>query len=87
LVVEEADEMAETLGRFRELAGPVSREPGDITLDEVSIYLADDIALPLQPLGIVFSGTKIELDTTRGIPLVMEGGCEVIQVWPKWPMP
>ena len=47
LLMEESDEMAETLGRFRELAGPVAREPGDIALYEVSIYLADGIALLL----------------------------------------
>jgi len=47
LLVEESDEMAETLGRFRELAGPVAREPGDIALYEVAIYLADGIALLL----------------------------------------
>jgi hypothetical protein len=81
--MEEADEMAESLGRFRELAGPVAREPGDIALEEGAIHLADAIALPLQPLGIVFSGTEIELDTTRCIPLVLEGGCKVIQVRPQ----
>src|SRR5262249_31451686 len=75
--------MAESLGRFRELAGPVAHEAGDIALEKDSSHLAGAIALRLQPLGIVFSSTEIELDTTRCIPLVMEGGCKVIQVRPQ----
>jgi hypothetical protein len=63
--------MAETLGRFREFAGAVPRQPGDIALDELFIDLADGIALALEPSSIVYSGTKIELDTARCISCVV----------------
>jgi hypothetical protein len=83
VLVEESDEMTEALGRFRELAGTVSREPGDIALHEVCIDLTDGIALSLQPLGKLLSGTKRTLDTTRGISFVVEGDCQVIEVPPQ----
>jgi hypothetical protein len=79
-LVEESDEMTEALGRFRELAGTVSRAPGDIALQEVFIYLTDGMALSLQPLGKLLSGTQITLDTTGGIAFVVEVGCQVIEV-------
>jgi hypothetical protein len=47
LLLQESDEMAEALGRFREFAGAVSCQPGDIALYEVFIDLADGIALSL----------------------------------------
>jgi hypothetical protein len=56
--------MAETLGGFRELTGAVSCKPGYIALGEVCIDLADGIALSWEPSRKVFSGPKVELDTT-----------------------
>ena len=56
-------------------------------MHEVFIDLTDGMALSLQPLGKLLSGTKITLDTTRGIALVVEGGCQVIEVQPQWPTP
>jgi hypothetical protein len=79
--------MTEALGRFRERAETVSREPGDIALHEVFIDLTDGMALSLQPLGKLLSGTQLPLETPRGIAFVVEGGCQVIEVQPQWPTP
>ena len=50
-----------------------------------SLFFAPLLREP--PLGKLLSGTKITLDTTRGIALVVEGGCQVTQVQPQWPTP
>ena len=50
--------MAEALGRFREVAGTVPREPGDIALQEGFVHLADGRPCPVQPSGKLLSGTK-----------------------------
>lgn len=43
--------MAEALGRFREVAGTVPSEPGDITLLDSVVHRAEGSALPVQPSG------------------------------------
>ena len=83
LSLEESDEMAEALGRFGEVAGTVSREPGDIALYDGVIHLAEGIALPVQPSSKLLTGAQKALDTDLGHTLVVEGGREVIQVWPQ----
>jgi hypothetical protein len=75
--------MAETLGRFGKIPAAVSGESGDITVDEVFIHLADGIALSVDPVGEFLSGTQKTLDTTQGIPFVVQGSSEGIERQPQ----
>jgi len=63
-LVEESDEIAQTLGCLWKVTGAVFWESGEITVYEVCIDLADGIALFVYPLGKLLSGTQKPLDTT-----------------------
>jgi hypothetical protein len=80
VLVEESDEGAQPLGRFGQVPGTVSREAGDIALYEVGIHRADGIALSVDPVGKLLSGTQKTLDTTRSIAFVVQRGREGIEV-------
>lgn len=45
--LQESEEMAQTLGRFREVPGTVPPEPSDIALEDSVLHLADGSALPV----------------------------------------
>lgn len=85
LSVQESQEMAEALGRLREVAGPVPREPGDIVLKDSLSHRADGRALLVQPSGKLITGAQRALAMTRCLPFVMEEGGEVLQVRPQGP--
>ena len=76
--LQESDEMAEALGRFREVTGTVSSEPGDIALQDGVVNRADGRALCVQPSGKLLTGAQRALDMTRCIPFVVEEGGEVV---------
>ena len=80
LLLEEPQEMVEAFGGFREVAGTVPLEPGNIALKDGGIQLADGIAVPVQPPAERITGAQIALDTARGISLLVEAGCQVVQV-------
>jgi hypothetical protein len=79
--LEESEEMAETLSCFREVAGTVPFEPGDIALQDSVVHLADGSAVSVQPASELLTGPQRALDMTRCIPFVVEEGGEVVQVW------
>jgi hypothetical protein len=81
--LEESDEMAETLGRFREVAGTVPSESGDIALQGHVVHRTEGSALPVQPAGKLITGTQNALDMTQGIPFLVEEGGEVVHIWPQ----
>jgi hypothetical protein len=73
--------MAEALGRFREVAGTVPAEPGDIALLDSVVHRAEGSALPVQPSGKLIPGTQRALDMTPCIPFLVEEGGEVVHIW------
>jgi hypothetical protein len=79
--LQESEEMAETLSRFREVTGTVPFEPGDIASQDSVVHCADGSAVSVQPSSKLLSGAQRALDMTRRIPFVVEEGGEVVQVW------
>lgn len=80
--LEDADEMAEALGRLWAVARTVPSEPGDIAVYHGGVPRADGNAVSVQPSGTLLTGTQGALEMTRCIPFVGEEGGEVVQVWP-----
>src|SRR5438128_11325839 len=75
--------MAEALGRFREVAGTVPSEPGDIALQDSVVHRAEGSALPVQPSGKLIPGAQRALDMTQCIPFLAEEGGEVVHIGPQ----
>ena len=74
LPLEEPQEMVKAFGGFREVAGTIPLEPGNIALKDRGIQRADGIAVPVQPPAERLTGAQIAPDTARGISLLVEDG-------------
>ena len=62
VVMEESDEGAQTLGCFGQVPVSVFWEVGDIAVDEIDIDLTKGVALCVDPLRVLLSGTQKPLD-------------------------
>jgi hypothetical protein len=71
VVVEESDKGAQTLGRFGQVPVPVFWEVGAIPVDEVGIHLTDGVAVCVDPLRALLSGTQKPLDIIPGIAFMV----------------
>jgi hypothetical protein len=87
MTLEKSQEMVETFGGFREVAGTVPRESADIAVDDGVIQVADSISVPVQPPAKRIASAHVALDTARGIPVLVEAGREVVQVRPQQTAP
>jgi hypothetical protein len=77
-MLEKSQEMVETFGGFREVAGTVPCEAADIAVDDGVIQVAESISMPVQPPAKHFASAHVALDTARGISVVVEAGREVV---------
>ena len=80
LLLEEREEMMETLSGFRQVAATVALEPGNIALEDGFVEVADSIALSMQPAAKRITGAQIDLHAARGIPLLVQVGSQMVQV-------
>jgi hypothetical protein len=83
MMLEKSQEMVETFGGFREVAGMVPREAADIAVDDGVIQVAESLSMPVQPPAKRFASAHVALDTARGIPVLVEAGREVVQLRPQ----
>jgi hypothetical protein len=70
--LEASEERDATLSRFREVAGTVPCEPGDIASQDSVVHRVDGRAVSVQPSSPRLSGAHRALDMTRGIPFVVK---------------
>jgi hypothetical protein len=82
VVVEESEEGAQTWGRFGQVPVPVFWEAGAIAVDEIASDLTEGVALGIDPVRGLLSGTQKPLESIRGIAFLVQGRREGLHVRP-----
>ena len=83
----EPEQMGEALSGFGPSARRRPLKPANRALDERFIHLSHGVPLLGQPPTELIAGAYIAPDTVRRIPVLVQGGREVIQVGAQRPTP
>src|SRR5262249_1125846 len=85
LLTPELKQMGQSLSPFGQSARRRPLQSTDITSDERGIDISNGVTLLGQPLTEPIAASQITADTLPSVPLLVEGGCQLIKVGTRRP--